>query len=758
MKKQGIICPNCGAEITAMGTLMSECPYCGGIVANEQRKNDKRTERFTPKRIIPFLLNKDGARQAFLNSLVERDFPVDIFDNLSIKDIHKVYVPMYRYNGTINVSWSGTVVYERRRTIGDKIEYYEEYHPISGNANSNFNILCLAIDENRLPKEVQKLTGAIEYDSKYSKSSVLYDKWALNEEENVDAQIIWPEKDEANIWDENESINEYIDRRAYLAARSQAPFNTRDFSFTCNSSASHGELILFPIWIVYYSYKDEDFCFTIDGLGYVCNFSVPVDEVEEENIKCIEEDEKQRLKVISNKSSVVIWSTLAFLLISLVSYGFNSVGSILLALICIFASIFFGVRFREEKKAVKSVAKCRKKASESIAKYQRMIGKARYCNEPIPDKPQGTDAQFEYEDTKSDKLYICILFLILVFFSAIALSPLFFQDVESRNNLVKDEVYKQAEKTIVEVDSACCDSTVAVKDMNEKVSTSTNTSSINSVSNVEITSAFAIRIKRYNELGTFSEGLALVRRNGKWGYIDIEGNEVIPCKFDGEEYGGRGHDFSDGLAVVVKNGKHGYIDKKGEIVINADYDEAGDFSEGIACVQENFNDELTFIDKKGNSIDVLSGRFVWDWNLDRKLPKFRNGICKVHVKRPKDERYEGDAIDVIWINSKGEQVPPPQIKDVDEDLVRYWIDDDGMSKVGYKDREGNIIVPARYSSIGEFSQGVAVAILRYGTRANSGMVSDGYIAYFGYVDMEGNDTFSNEEFQKIYNAYRDSTK
>lgn len=55
-----------------------------------------------------------------------------------------------------------------------------------------------------------------------------------------------------------------------------------------------------------------------------------------------------------------------------------------------------------------------------------------------------------------------------------------------------------------------------------------------------------------------------IRENGKWGYIDKDGNVVINPQF------GFTWDFSEGLAVVrigdEKSGKYGYIDKTGKIV------------------------------------------------------------------------------------------------------------------------------------------------------------------------------------------------
>jgi len=55
--------------------------------------------------------------------------------------------------------------------------------------------------------------------------------------------------------------------------------------------------------------------------------------------------------------------------------------------------------------------------------------------------------------------------------------------------------------------------------------------------------------------------LAGVEKNGKWGFIDKTGKEVIPCTYDYAE------SFSDGLAKVTINGKANFIDKTGKVVI-----------------------------------------------------------------------------------------------------------------------------------------------------------------------------------------------
>ena len=77
----------------------------------------------------------------------------------------------------------------------------------------------------------------------------------------------------------------------------------------------------------------------------------------------------------------------------------------------------------------------------------------------------------------------------------------------------------------------------------------------------------------YDENWRFSEGLAAVEKNGKYGFVDEAGKEVIPLIYDDV------FDFSEGLAHVKKNDKHGFVDKTGKIVIPLIYDDVFDFSE-----------------------------------------------------------------------------------------------------------------------------------------------------------------------------------
>ena len=68
--------------------------------------------------------------------------------------------------------------------------------------------------------------------------------------------------------------------------------------------------------------------------------------------------------------------------------------------------------------------------------------------------------------------------------------------------------------------------------------------------------------KKYDWIGGYYEGLERVSLNGKLGFIDKTGKEVIPIKYNDA------YSFSKGLALVELNGKLFYINKRGECVID----------------------------------------------------------------------------------------------------------------------------------------------------------------------------------------------
>lgn len=86
----------------------------------------------------------------------------------------------------------------------------------------------------------------------------------------------------------------------------------------------------------------------------------------------------------------------------------------------------------------------------------------------------------------------------------------------------------------------------------------------------------------YQDAFPFQEGYAAVCANGKWGFIDRNGHEVLPMAYDGVADG-----FSGGLAAVKRDGEWMYIRKDGTTAFACKFEAASMFSEGLAAVKEN---------------------------------------------------------------------------------------------------------------------------------------------------------------------------
>lgn len=166
----------------------------------------------------------------------------------------------------------------------------------------------------------------------------------------------------------------------------------------------------------------------------------------------------------------------------------------------------------------------------------------------------------------------------------------------------------------------------------------------------------------WDSVSWFAEGVAAVEKNGKWGYIDTEGNVVIQIQWDNT------YEFHEGVAAVEKTGKWGCIDAAGNVVIEPKWDNAFGFREGLAAVEKD--GQWGFIDTAGNVVIDIQ----WDATLS-----FYEGLAIVE----KDGKYG-------FIDTAGNVVI-----DIEWDwAVRFFEGRARVQKDGswfIIDREGNII-------------------------------------------------------------------
>ena len=121
---------------------------------------------------------------------------------------------------------------------------------------------------------------------------------------------------------------------------------------------------------------------------------------------------------------------------------------------------------------------------------------------------------------------------------------------------------------------------------------------------------------RYDAEGPHTpEGVALVMSNEKWGVIDREGREIIPPVYDYADYG-------EGRILIEKEGKCGFTDREGREIVPMRYDRASVYLGGLAMVR--LDGKWGFIDLDGREIIPLRYESV-DYFNNQLAPARLNG-------------------------------------------------------------------------------------------------------------------------------------
>ncbi|MDR3352863.1 MAG: WG repeat-containing protein [Zoogloeaceae bacterium] len=186
-------------------------------------------------------------------------------------------------------------------------------------------------------------------------------------------------------------------------------------------------------------------------------------------------------------------------------------------------------------------------------------------------------------------------------------------------------------------------------------------------------------------------GLAVVQVNGKCGYINEKGEEVIPPRFD------RADDFAaNGLASVKINGKWGFIDRKGEEVIPPRFDLVESFTaNGLAAVEID-DDECRYTRKWGYINE--RGEEVIPLRFDNAYPFDTNGLALVKSGAELPSWMDSLAANGHWgyINEKGEEIIPARFDEASyfaaNGLAVVKIND----KWGYINEKGEEVIPLRF--------------------------------------------------------------
>lgn len=218
-----------------------------------------------------------------------------------------------------------------------------------------------------------------------------------------------------------------------------------------------------------------------------------------------------------------------------------------------------------------------------------------------------------------------------------------------------------------------------------------------------------------------------------YGYIDSEGNLVVPCRYE------RVNDYNEGLAVVEQNWRKGYVDTDGYEVSPVSYREAEMFRNGRGCVQ-NEAGLYGYVDETGR--EVIPCRFEKAISFYGEVtPACLNGLYGLidkdgeFISTPRYEAMGICDVDVFYFYENGlygfvdaeqKELTSARYDRIGELFSEGLIDVEQQGKHGFINKQGEEVIPCIYSRVSRFENGFArvarngrVGVYRYHGDAKS---------------------------------------
>ena len=200
----------------------------------------------------------------------------------------------------------------------------------------------------------------------------------------------------------------------------------------------------------------------------------------------------------------------------------------------------------------------------------------------------------------------------------------------------------------------------------------------------------------------------------RFGFIDKRGKQVIDFVYEDAS------NFSQGIARVKVKNLFGIINKNGEIILKPSYKNIGNFFEGKAVI--NDNGRFGFIDLNGKVI--IKPEFDMAFDFSEGLAAIYNNQTKKYgFINEKGELSIKDEYDGVRPFSEGKAAILNNGKwgfiDKNGKLVllnvfdNASVFDEGMCAVlikrkwGFIDSTGHVVIPLEYDAVGSFDDGIA---------------------------------------------------
>ena len=199
-----------------------------------------------------------------------------------------------------------------------------------------------------------------------------------------------------------------------------------------------------------------------------------------------------------------------------------------------------------------------------------------------------------------------------------------------------------------------------------------------------------IGTKTWYGMGEFNSGLAAVKDYTKWGFISNLGNLAIPAQYDEVS------SFTNDVAIVKKNGTYMLINKEGDPIDDKRYEGAGNPLHGYFPVMKN--KLVGLVDAKNKTI------------IDFKYQNIL-GISEDRTWALKDGKWG-------LLDGKGTEMGSFVYHSVDyfsNGFAKVIIN----NQYGLVNKTGKLVVPTEYGSIGTVYKNTVLAVLPEGSMSYS---------------------------------------
>jgi len=250
----------------------------------------------------------------------------------------------------------------------------------------------------------------------------------------------------------------------------------------------------------------------------------------------------------------------------------------------------------------------------------------------------------------------------------------------------------------------------------------------------------------FEQAAGFFDGLAAVKMNDKWGYIDEEGDIIVEFIYD------RATSLRNGIAMVLKeetdsdgdttSGFWALIDSQGNLLTDFDYTAIGQFEDGVAIAVTQYNTTSnrgvrtriyqTYLRSDGKELMLSTSNTA-------ELMPFNEGKAVVR-----------DSNAYIYINNEGETVVPGRYYSAQNFSDGYAAVKKSRTSMrwGYITENGTMAIDATYIIANPFDDGFAY--VRDSLSQNGFLIDKAEKKYLTELQLSGISKFNSDGYALAY--------